>query len=375
MSNIKQLLAVNGIKSVHAAKACGMSPSAFSLAINRNIWPAKDAAACKKKIKDYMAKLAAKEAQPVPAVAETFKQEEPFMVIPKQTLLPKTRRAFMIHGEPFGDDLGGPEGVFLSDGYRYVRESMLYAAKHGGFMAVIGESGSGKSTLKKDLKARIVREKLDIVVAEPYVLGMEEDDKAGKTLKAYHIAEAVIHAIYPKVKIQASPEALFKQAHDALINAAEAGKRVVLIIDEAHGLPKSTIKHLKRFNELEHNFTRLLAIILLGQTELNAILWEGNAELREVVQRIEKVHMEAIDDLQGYIRHRLALCNLDFERIISPDALDALRLKLKAPDSHGGTAGQSKLFPLAVGNMLTAGLNLAAELGEKTVTGAIINNV
>lgn len=372
---IKQILAANGIKQVTAAQACGMSPSGFSLAINRDIWPARDTAACQQRVKEYMTTLPQAQAETSMAKPDTAKQEETIMAIRKQTLLAKTRRAFMIHGEPFGDDLGGPEGVFLSDGYRYVRESMLYAAKHGGFMAVIGESGSGKTTLKKDLAERIRKERLNIVIAEPYVLGMEENDKTGKTLKAGHIAEAIIHALNPKDKIPPSPEARFKHAHEALKNASDAEQKVVLIIDEAHGLPVPTLKHLKRFNELQDGFKRLLSIILLGQTELATKLWEGNAAVREVVQRIELVEMNPIDDLQGYISHRLAMCGLAFEKIISPDALDALRLKLKGPNSQGGSPGKSLLFPLAVGNTLTAGLNLAAELGEKTVTGAIINRV
>lgn len=373
MSSIKQTLTRHGIKNVQAAKECAMSPTAFSLAINRDIWPATNGDACRERVRAYVAKLAKQKVLSSHAADTQTKKEEPFMVVRKQTLLPKTRRVFSIYGEPFGDDLGGQDGVFLSDGYRYVRESMLYAAKHGGFMAVIGESGSGKTVLKDDLAARIRKEGLNIVLAEPYVLGMEDNDKAGKTLKAYHIAEAIIHALNPKATIQSSPEALFRQTHEALISASDADIMVTLIIDEAHKLPRTTIKHLKRFNELKNGFKKVLSIILMGQTELDTILWEGNSDLREVIQRIEKVYMPPIDDLQGYITHRLALCGLTFEKLFSPCALDALILKMTGPVPTGDGEAVSKLFPLAVGNTLTAALNLAAELGERTVNRAIIN--
>lgn len=54
--------------------------------------------------------------------------------------------------------------------------------------------------------------------------------------------------------------------HRALKNSYESGYRHVLIIEEAHCLPIATLKHLKRLRELETGFTKLLSIILIGQS-------------------------------------------------------------------------------------------------------------
>ncbi|MFP4733744.1 AAA family ATPase, partial [Pasteurella multocida] len=85
------------------------------------------------------------------------------------------------------------------------------------------------------------------------------------------------------------------QLHRVLKDSARAGNQHVLIIEEAHSLPVPTLKHLKRFFELEDGFKKLLSIVLVGQPELKLKLSERNFEVREVVQRCEIVTLEPLD--------------------------------------------------------------------------------
>lgn len=94
----------------------------------------------------------------------------------------------------------------------------------------------------------------------------EDNDQKGKTLKAVHIAEAILAAVAPNVSPKRSPEARFAQIHRALQESAKAGNRHVLVIEEAHGLPIPTLKHLKRFFELKSGFERLLGIVWCKKT-------------------------------------------------------------------------------------------------------------
>src|SRR5690606_18155136 len=174
------------------------------------------------------------------------------------------------------------------------------------FIAVCGESGAGKSTLRRDLLDRINRESLPIIVIEPYVLGLEDNDNKGKTLKATDIAAAIIRTVDPQARICQTAEARYAQLHRVLRESRRAGNRHVLIIEEAHGLSIPTLKHLKRFYELEDGFNRLLSIVLIGQTELAQKLAENRSEVREVVQRIELITLDPMDNhLEGYLQHRL----------------------------------------------------------------------
>ncbi|QBY44825.1 hypothetical protein ArsFIN_34120 [Arsenophonus nasoniae] len=62
-----------------------------------------------------------------------------------------------------------------------------------------------------------------MVVIEPYVLAMEDNDHQGKTLKAASLAEAIVHTLAPLEKLKRSPEARFRQLHRLLKTAAAPG--------------------------------------------------------------------------------------------------------------------------------------------------------
>lgn len=295
------------------------------------------------------------------------------MLLRKQTLTPAARKHFGLFRDPFADDLQSHEDVFLSDDVRYVRETLWHTARHGGFVAVVGESGAGKSTLRRDLIDRIARENQQIVVIEPYVLGMEENDAKGKTLKAVQIAEAIIAAAAPLEGIKRSSEARFRQVHRVLRDGGRAGMKYLLVIEEAHGLPTTTLKHLKRFFELEDGFKKLLGIVLIGQTELRMKLSEQNHEVREVVQRCEIVELAPLDgQLEDYLKFKFQRAGKPLSDAVESSAIEAIRTKLTFNTStRGGRDARSVslIYPLAVSNLLIASMNLAASQGFPKVDG------
>lgn len=307
---------------------------------------------------------------PLPPITTSPDDDEEIMLLRKQSLTPETRRHFQLPRDPFCDPTTHEE-VFLNSDLRYVRETMYQVARHGGFLAVIGESGAGKSTLREDLVGRIQREEQAVIIVEPYVLAMEAQDKVGKTLRSHHLAEAIMAAIAPLAKTVSSPEARFRQLHTSLRDSARAGHSHVLMIEEAHCLPLATLKHLKRYRELKDGLRPLLSIILLGQPELAVKLSEHNPEVREVVQRIETVTLPALGkDLEAYLKHRFARAGVPLEKVIDRAGVDALRVKL-TPNRASGTL----LYPLAVANALTAAMNRAAEMKSSLVTAEFVQSV
>jgi Type II secretory pathway, component ExeA (predicted ATPase) len=301
--------------------------------------------------------------------------EDETMLLAKQALFPTTKKHFSLFTNPFTDEVRSADEVFTSPDVRYVREALFQTAKFGGFMAVVGESGAGKSTLRRDLIDRINNENLPIIVIEPYIIAMEDNDKKGKTLKAAHIAEAVISTLAPLERMKQSPEARFRQLHRVLKDSSRAGNQHVLIIEEAHSLPVPTLKHLKRFFELEDGFKKLLSIVLVGQPELKLKLSERNFEVREVVQRCEVVELAPLDScLEQYVEWRLKALGRKSDDIFDRDALDTVRERLILTNARN-KAQTSLLYPLAVGNLLTSAMNLAAELGLPKVTADVVKGV
>ena len=150
------------------------------------------------------------------------------------------------------------------------------------------------------------------------------------------------------------------------------------MIDEAHSLPIATLKHLKRFFELEQGFKKLLSIILIGQPELKLKLSERDAAVREVVQRCEMVELAPLEGarLEEYLKFKLERLNKPVAEVIDEGGIHALRARLTINTKRlDRPESVSLLYPLAIGNLLTACMNLAAEIGAPLVTADVVREV
>nr|WP_305891433.1 AAA family ATPase [Methylomonas sp. SURF-1] len=261
---------------------------------------------------------------------------------------------------------------------RAVREHLWAIARHGsGFLAIVGESGAGKTTLVDELKDRIWREGAPVILIEPSVRRMEDNDKKGRTLKSGDIEEAIIYSLDSTASPKRSAEARARQVSSMLEHSARSKNSHVILIEEAHSLPTPTLKHLKRFLEIKAGFSRLLGVILIGQTELKTKLSGQSLEVREVVQRCELVELPPLDaHLEGYLRFKFDRVGADPAAIFEPDAMDAIRARLifSKRDSKARET-ISLMYPLMVNNLVTAALNQAAALGFDKLSADLIREV
>jgi type II secretory pathway predicted ATPase ExeA len=384
MLALKPLLQQHGISQADLARAVNLSPAAISLLLNKEIWPAnppKDAlqASLETELAARGIEVKASIFEPVLLTAETEKQtehpldEDRDMLLRKQSLAPQTRKHFNLFRDPFDNDVAAAEDVFTTPAIRYVREYLWTAAKFGGsFVAIVSESGAGKSTLRRDLNDRIAREEAPIKVIEPYVLGMEDNDKKGKTLKASNIADAIIGALAPLETPRAGMEAKSRQLHRLLKDSSRSGWSHCVIIEEAHALSIPTLKHLKRFLELEDGFKKLLSIVLVAQSELKLKLAAGNANVREVAQRCELIELAPLDaNLDEYLRFKFKRVGVALDDVFEPNALDGIRSRLIF-SKQGQAETHSLMYPLMVNNLVVASMNNAAALGFAKVSADLV---
>ena len=376
MLKLKAVLSAVNKSQAELARAVDLSPATIAQLINHDLWPKQPA---RDGLEDLIKVFLEECGATVAAVATAFEaeasepqnnssQEDSIMLLRKQLLTPVAKQVFGLARDPFGDIYNSDE-VFMIPSSRYVRETLRNTARHSGFVAVSGESGAGKSTLRKDLIEWLRINHSQTIVIEPHVLGMEDNDIKGKTLKAAVLAEAILFAVAPNQPVKRSADARFRQAHEALQESHRSGNRHVLIIEEAHSLPIPTLKHLKRFYELEDGFSKLLGIVLIGQTELSSRLDERDPRVREVVQRCELIKLYPLDnELEGYLGHRFSLAGKSLDQIMDDEAVYALKKKLTG-------SNWSLLYPLAINNVLSAAMNEAAELGLPTLTAELITGV
>lgn len=278
-------------------------------------------------------------------------------------LTEEVRRHFKLFRDPFTNEfLNGAKDVFLSRAHKGAENLLLAAANKGGFLAIVGHVGSGKTTIWKRVYENLQKTgRFKICV--PWQI-----DRG--TMRA----GALIETLLTDLEVENMPSSLNARAratYKALETYAEAGKRVVLVIDEAHLLHTNTLKSLKRIYELGHGFKRLLAIILIGQMPLKARLDAANIE--EVSRRCLVCEVGALgSELRGYLEWKFARAGGSLARVMTDDAaklmgkqLAALRREYHRPFD----------FPLVVNAVVEMAMNLCVEAGEKIITPDVMSKV
>lgn len=387
MLALKKILQQINKKQLELADHCGFSKATIGQLINHNQWPK-----CisendlRERILSFLIthgvnttkqnpflKVEPEGGTPLtPDHLSNQSQEDTDMLKRKQLLSQQAQKQFGIVRDPFGD-LRSDADLWVSQDIRIVREHMFDTAKHGGILAVIGESGAGKTSVRRSLKQRIFNEHQSIIIAQPYMMAAEDSEKKGKLIKINHITDSILRKVAPQEKFRISSEARFDQLERALRNVTNSGQSVCVVIEEAHSLSIPCLKHLKRLYELDTDsgYGSLISIILIGQPELLQKLDEKNPEIRELVQRCQIVNLPpiAVADLESFIDFRLARIGKKAADIIDQSGIAALATRLV------NRAGQSQLYPLFVGNFLSAAMNDAAAIGIPVIDADVIKGV
>jgi N-acetylmuramoyl-L-alanine amidase/type II secretory pathway predicted ATPase ExeA len=177
-----------------------------------------------------------------------------------------------------------------------------------GFVALIAQPGLGKTTLLYQVleglrdtarAAFVFQTQCDSREFFQYLLNDLGVDSSGMGLVAMH-----------------------NKLNEMLFAEMLAGKRFVLIVDEAQNLDDSVLETIRLLSNFETTKTKLLQIILAGQPQLGEKL--GQPQLAQLLQRITLVkYLEALSpqETAGYIGHRLKVAGHCGEPLFEPEAL------------------------------------------------------
>ena len=115
---------------------------------------------------------------------------------------------------------------------------------------------------------------------------------------------------------------LFARFQALLIAEYAAGRRVILIVDEAQNLSRESLEELRMFTNINSGKDELLQLVLVGQPELRTMVLRP--DLTQFAQRVaSSFHLSAMDlaTLCNYVRHRLTVAGATHD-IFSPLAIN-----------------------------------------------------
>jgi general secretion pathway protein A len=186
-------------------------------------------------------------------------------------------------------------------------------AQGEGFIVITGDVGAGKSTLVAHLMATIDRERLNAVSLVS--TQVEGDDMLRLAAQGLGISTE-----------GAAKAQLLDRIEQKLIDEARAGKRVLLVVDEAQTLPVSALEELRMLSNFSSQGRALIQIFLLGQPEFRDKL-AGETGLEQLRQRVIATHhldpMEP-NEIEPYLVHRLAVAGWQGRPGFAADAAASL---------------------------------------------------
>ena len=207
-----------------------------------------------------------------------------------------------------------PQFYFESLTHRKALSYLGYGLAQGeGFIVITGDVGAGKSTLVGHLMQTIDRARL--TAATIVTSQLDGADLVGMAAESFGIDTRGL-----------DKPATLKAIENFLHAEARAGRRCLLVVDEAQNLSVSALEELRMLSNFQLGSSALLQIFLLGQPEFRNLM-KIAPELEQLRQRVIATHhLDPMneDEVRPYIEHRLKLAGWTGRPTLTDDAIEAL---------------------------------------------------
>ena len=205
-----------------------------------------------------------------------------------------------------------PQFLFLSKNHSRAKaymESTIWFTD--GFVVITGEIGSGKTTLIETFLRELDKDVVVAQINQTQVSAIE------------FLQSVLVQFGFTPFKMRKAE--LMATLNNFLVEQYAAGRKVLLIIDEAQNLSQRVLEEVRMLSGVETTKEKVLRIILAGQPELNDKL--DAPELAQLAQRIRlRFHLTPLTaaDMEAYILHRLEVAGAAGREIFAPDTYEKI---------------------------------------------------
>ncbi|MFQ3623838.1 MAG: AAA family ATPase, partial [Acetobacteraceae bacterium] len=199
---------------------------------------------------------------------------------------------------------------FASSVHARAHAHLVYGlAQREGFVIITGEVGAGKTTLVERLCTEL--DPTSFTIARIMTSQVAGDDLLRLIADAFGVAS------------DGTKAAVLRGIIDALRAGESVGRRHLLIVDEAQGLPPSALEELRMLSNVTEDGRALLQTILLGQPQLRRTI--ASPDLDQLRQRVlASYHLAGLskDETHAYVEHRMRAVGWTGNPHWEPEALD-----------------------------------------------------
>jgi MSHA biogenesis protein MshM len=223
---------------------------------------------------------------------------------------------------------------FACTNYQEGLNTLLVAARTGeGFIKIVGEVGNGKTLLCRKFIATLSTDRTTTTD-----IGTQDGGTSGRHAAKFITAYIPNPYLEPRSLLLALAEEfrieidhsfdqhqLLKALTHTLLNFARDGKRVLVCLDEAQAMPLESLEMLRLLTNLETEKRKLMQVVLFGQPELDERLKHNS--VRQLRQRISfQYQLDGLhrDEMDRYLRHRLAVAGYKGETLFNSGAVNLL---------------------------------------------------
>ena len=194
--------------------------------------------------------------------------------------------------QPFGVT-PDPRFLFMGEKHREALASLVYGTEaNRGFLALIAEPGMGKTSLLFQ-----------------YLEGMRNKARSAFLFNTVGDSRALMRHLLSDLGLDSTGKDLpgmHAILNQMLVDEMNAGRRFILIIDEAQNLDEKVLESVRLLSNFETPWKKLMQIVIAGQPELAERLARPSmSQLRQRISSVIRLEPFAPEETNAYISHRL----------------------------------------------------------------------